>query len=37
MTLYRRIYDGWDIERALKTPINQKNINKRFLEELKNG
>lgn len=35
MTLYRRIFDSWDIERALKTPINRKNINKRFLEELK--
>lgn len=34
MTLYRRIKDGWDIERALKTPINQKNINKRFLKEI---
>lgn len=34
MTLYRRIKDGWSIERALKTPINQKNINKRFLKEI---
>lgn len=33
-TLYRRIYGGWDFEKALLTPIASNKINKRYKKEV---
>lgn len=32
-TLYRRLYGGWDFEKALLTPLNIEKINKRYKQK----
>lgn len=35
-TLYNRLFEGWSVERAFNTPINEKHKNKKYLKIVRN-